>query len=139
PYMLVADILRGYDKYPAADLYQNVKFQKMFSSMIPLTMIERYTPQIGDSGTTGNPGLNLSRILALKAFEVYGDPIFAQVVYFLNNNRTEGIHVDILSADPEKIAADIEAVIAQHGPLNLDSVNLTGYGFTALRDGIKAK
>ncbi|SHE14520.1 Predicted glycosyl hydrolase [Chlamydia abortus] len=139
PYMLVADILRGYDKYPAADLYQNVKFQKMFSSMIPLTMIERYTPQIGDSGTTGNPGLNLSRILALKAFEVYGDPIFAQVVYFLNNNRTEGIHGDIFSADPEKIAADIEAVIAQHGPLNLDSVNLTGYGFTALRDGIKAK
>ncbi|GIP38233.1 hypothetical protein J31TS4_15130 [Paenibacillus sp. J31TS4] len=134
-YQQVADILRGYDKYPAADLYNNVKFRKMFSSMYPLVMLGKYTPQIGDSGSTGNPGLTLNKAQTIKAFEVYGDSVFAQMAYFQNNNTTDGIHSDIFTPDPNKIARDIQAVIDREGPYDASSVNLTGYGFAALRDG----
>lgn len=138
-YQIVADVLNGYDKYPSADLYQNVKFRKMFSAMFPLMMVERYTPQIGDSSATGKPGLLQDKMQAIKAFEQYGDPIFAQVAHFLNNNRTDGIHGDIFTKNPEKVASDIETVIQTHGPLDLKSVNLTGYGLSVLRDGENEK
>src|SRR5690606_25332572 len=49
-YLVVADVLDGYDKYPDADLYNNVKFRKMFQAMYPLLMLGKYTPSIGDSG-----------------------------------------------------------------------------------------
>lgn len=134
-YLIVADVLYGYDKYPQADLYQNVKLSKMFDGKYPLMLSERYTPSIGDSESTGNPGISLDKAQMIKAFDIYREPIYAQLAHFLNNNSSEGIHGDIFAADPEKIAEDIEAVIQQEGPLDLDSVNLTGYGFTALRDG----
>jgi uncharacterized protein YjdB len=135
-YLQVADYLYGYDKYPTADLYQNVKFQSMFKAMYPLMLSENYVPTIGDTGSTGNPGLTgLDKAQMIKAFSVYGDPIYAQLAHFLNNNTTEGIHSDIFTANPERIAADIEAIIQSEGPLDLASSNLTGYGFTALRDG----
>ncbi|MBD2861440.1 heparinase II/III domain-containing protein [Paenibacillus oceani] len=134
-YLTVADALDGYDKYPAADLYENVKFRKMFQAMYPLTMLGRYTPSIGDSGTTGQPGIQVDKAQSIKAFERFGDPVYAQLAYMLNGNKTEGIHSDVYTANPNQVAADIEAVIAQHGPLDLDSTNLTGYGLAALRDG----
>jgi len=136
-YMQVADMLDGYDLYPAADLYQNVKFEKMFHAIYPMTMVERYTAQIGDSGSTGNVGTYLNKDEAIKAFAKYGDPIFAQIAYFQNNNSVNGIHSDIFTRNPNAIAQRIEQVIAEHGPFKLDSVNLTGYGFAALRDGEK--
>lgn len=134
-YLETADILSGYDLYPAADLYANPKFRKMFHALYPLTLSERYTPQIGDTGYTGNPSVYLTKGQMIKAFQHYGDPIFAQIVYFLNNGSVAGIHGDIFDAEPEQVAANIQQVIAQSGPLDLKSVNLTGYGFTALRDG----
>ncbi len=134
-YIQVADMLEGYDLYPAADLYQNVKFQKMFHGIYPLTMVERYTVQVGDSGSTGNPGTYNSKIMAVKAFQKYGDPIFAQIAYMLNHNSVDGIHGDIYTRNPNQIAQQIEAIIAVHGPFKLDSANLTGYGLAALRDG----
>ncbi|WP_010276742.1 heparinase II/III domain-containing protein [Paenibacillus senegalensis] len=136
-FIQVADVLYGYDLYPTADLYENVKFRSMFAAIYPLLLSDRYIPSIGDSEKTGNPtlsGLNLAQ--TVKAFQIYGDPIYAQVAYFLNGNSSEGIHGDIFTENPEAIAADLEAVIQQEGPLQLDSVNLTGYGFAALRDGV---
>lgn len=134
-YLSVADALDGYDKYPAADLYRNVKFRKMFQAMYPLIMLGKYTPSIGDSGTTGQPGMMVDKAQSIKAFEKFGDPVFAQLAYMLNGNTAEGIHSDVYTADPDKVARDIEAVIAEYGPLDPDSANLTGYGFAALRDG----
>jgi uncharacterized protein YjdB len=135
----IADILDGYDLYPAADLYQNVKFRKMFSAFYPLMLSDHYFPQIGDTGNTGGPLNLLDLNPCIKAFEKFGDPIFAQLVYFLNGNRTDGIHGDIFTPDPEGIAEKIAGVIERQGPLNLKSSNLTGYGFTALRDGVNTK
>lgn len=134
-YLTVADALDGYDKYPNADLYENVKFRKMFQAMYPLIMIGKYTPSIGDSGTTGQPGILVDKAQSIEAFEQFGDPVYAQLAYMLNGNKTDGIHSDVYTSDPNKVARDIEAVIQQYGPLDLDSMNLTGYGLAGLRDG----
>lgn len=134
-HQLTADILEGYDLYPEADLYENVKFRKMFSAFYPLTLSEKYTANIGDSGSTGNPGLSLKLADMVKAFDKFGDPIYAQLAYFLNGNRADGIHMDVFTANPNDIAERIRSVIAELGPLDLNSVNMTGYGFAALRDG----
>lgn len=134
-YIAIADILAGYDLYPSADLYQNVKLKKMFDSFWPLLLSDRYVPHIGDSGSTGNKTSLLRLERKIKAFEMFGDPIYAQLAYFLNGNRIDGIHGGIFDQDPDRIAEDIEQVIAEHGTLNLQGTNLTGYGFAALRDG----
>lgn len=131
----VADILDGYDRYPEADLFDNVKFRKMFGTRYPLMMVGKYTPAIGDSGATGSPGLMGSVQEHVLAFEKFRSPVFAQAAYYLNGNSTQGIHGGIFSSDPEKVAEDIQRVIDSEGPLNLSSTNLTGYGFTALRQG----
>ncbi|RAV13335.1 S-layer homology domain-containing protein [Paenibacillus contaminans] len=132
----VADVLIGYDKYPAADMYQHPKFKKMFTSFHPLILSERYTANIGDNGNTGKPGLVLSYNDFVAAFEAYGDPEFAQLAYLYNGNRTDGIRGDIFSADPEKVSRDIRQVVDQYGRVKAKSGNLTGFGFTALRDGV---
>lgn len=135
-YQLTADILEGYDLYPEADLYENVKFRKMFSAFYPLILSEKYTANIGDNGSTGSPGISLLKMADMvKAFDKFGDPIYAQLAYFLNGNRADGIHMDVFTSNPNEIADRIRSVVAQHGPLNMASTNMTGYGFTALRDG----
>ncbi|WP_409343107.1 OmpL47-type beta-barrel domain-containing protein [Paenibacillus sp. MBLB4367] len=132
---MTADILDGYDLYPEADLYRNVKFQKMFSAMNPLLLSEKYTANIGDTGKTGNPFLIYRMTDVIKAFEEYGDPIYAQLAYFMNNNTTDGIHTDVFSQNPGVIADRIEAAIEEHGLLDMETDNRSGYGFAALRDG----
>lgn len=134
-YLQVADVLEGYDRYPDADLYEHVKFRKMFHSVYPVTMLGRDTAQIGDTGKTGNPGTLLHLEESVLAFRKYGDPVFAQIAYTLNGNSATGLHSSIFTDDPERIAADIEQAVALHGRFELGGTNLTGYGFAALRDG----
>ncbi|MBW7452562.1 heparinase II/III family protein [Paenibacillus sepulcri] len=134
-YLEAANALDGYDKYPAADLYENVKFQKMFQAMYPLLMLDKYTPSIGDSGTTGQPGILVDKSQSIRAFEKFNDPVYAQLAYMLNGGSTVGIHSDVYTPEPDKVASSIKSVIETHGPLKLGSTNLTGYGFTGLRDG----
>jgi hypothetical protein len=131
----VADVLDGYDRYPEADLYKNVKFRKMFQSHYQLIMIGNYIPSIGDSGGTGNAGITLDKNMFVKAFEKFGDYEYAQVAYMLNGNSIYGIHGDIFSPNPEKVAEEIQAVIETYGTLDLGSRNMTGYGLATLRDG----
>ncbi len=131
----MADILDGYDRYPEADLYRNAKFRKMFSAMYPLMLSDRYFALIGDTGNAGGPANFLDQGQLLTAFEKYGDPIYAQLAYYRNGNQAEGLHGEIFSPNPGRLAEDIRAIVETHGPLNLKSSNLTGYGFAALRDG----
>ncbi|MBP1993790.1 heparinase II/III domain-containing protein [Paenibacillus eucommiae] len=134
-YLETADIMKGYKGYPGASLYEHVKFRKMFSGLYPLMLAERYTANIGDAGSTGNPWPAFSLTQMTKAFQNYGDPIFAQLAYFRNNNSTEGIQGDMFSGNPEQLANDIQEVIDEHGLLKLESHNMTGFGFAVLRDG----
>ncbi|MEF3301966.1 heparinase II/III domain-containing protein [Paenibacillus sp. GYB003] len=132
---LTADILDGYDLYPDADLYANPKFRKMFAAYYPLLLSESYTVNVGDTAAAGNPYVQVKLEDMVKAFDKFGDPIYAQVAFFLNGNRTDGLHLDIFSHEPQRIADRIGGIVAERGPLRLESVNLSGYGFAALRDG----
>ena len=134
----VADVMDGYslDGLDAtADLYKNPKFIKMFKAFYPLILSGRYTAAIGDTGGTGTAGITGSLDDCIKGFEKTGDYVLAQLAYYLNHNKADGIHSDIFSSEPDKVASDIKAAIAQYGELKLDSTNLTGFGFAALRDG----
>ena len=133
--MEVANVLDGYEGYPGADLYKNPKFMKMFSAMYPLILAGKYTAQIGDTGSTGNPGLNASMEDSVTGFMKFDDPVLAQLAYFLNNNSVEGLHSGIFTEDPESVGPRIQAIIDELGELDLTSDNLTGYGFAVLRDG----
>ena len=101
-YIEVANILDGYDLYPAADLYENPKFKKMFYSMISVLLTDKYSALIGDTGSTGNPGVFVDINQTILAFERYKDPLLAQLIYFLNGNRTEGIHGNIFSSNRQR-------------------------------------
>ncbi|MFC4075869.1 hypothetical protein [Salinithrix halophila] len=131
----VADILEGYDRYPEANLYKNPKFKKMFDTRWPLIMGDRYTPTIGDSFKSGNPRIVGTSAEHVRAFETFGDPVYAQAAHYLNGQSLDGLHGDIFSPDPEKVKREIGQVISSRGTLNPASDNRTGFGFAALRDG----
>lgn len=135
-YIRIAETLDGYDKYQAVDLFENVKFKKLFSTIYPLILNEKYLPTFGDSRKTGDPGIfGVSITEMVTAFEKYEEPIFAQVAYFLNGNTLENFNGGMFLENPEKTLEDIQDVIDKHGELDLTSDNLAGYGFAALRDG----
>lgn len=139
-YIRMADTLQGYDKYPAADLYDNVKFKKLFSNIYPLILSENYIPTFGDSKKTGDPGIfGVSMIDMVKAYQRYREPIFAQMAYFLNGNKLDGINGGMFATNTKQLLKDIKKVIKEHGPLDLPTDNLAGYGFAALRDGTSAE
>ncbi len=128
----IADILSGYEGYPAADLYKNPKFLQMFYA--DLVMISKgYTAHIGDTGRTQGPYYWLKPDETQSAFRALGDYRFAQVLYLINGNTTEGLHDDITSPDPERLARDVQAVIDRYGPFQYESGLLTSFGYGALR------
>ncbi|WP_176706620.1 Ig-like domain-containing protein [Paenibacillus hemerocallicola] len=134
-FLETAEVLDGYERYPEYDLYQNVKFRKMFFSHFQLTQLGKYTPSIGDSGLLGSPGVIGDISQDILAFEHWGDPELGQLIYMKNGNSTDGLHGSIFSSDPERTGADIADIIAAQGELTLDSTVMNGYGFAALRDG----
>lgn len=132
----IADILAGYDTYPAADLYQHPKAQAMFHARPRLTMLARYTPSIGDSGQTGKPSLLGTAVDYVSYFEQFGGgTVFAQMAYLLNGNMTDNLYGGIFSTDIDGVRQRIEQIVSEQGPLALPSENLTGFGFAVLRDG----
>lgn len=134
-FLETAEVLDGYERYPEYDLYQNVKFRKMFFSHYPLTQLGKYTPSIGDYGLLGSPGVIGDIQQDILAFEHWGDPELGQLIYMKNGGSVASLHGSIFSSDPARIAADIADIIAVHGELSLDSTIMNGYGFAALRDG----
>lgn len=134
----VADVMDGYTLPgldASADLYKNPKFIKMFKAFYPLILSSRYSAAIGDTGGTGTAGLMGDLADCIKGFEKTGDTTLAQLAYYMNHSRVDGLHSDIFSADPYKIVSDIQAIIDKQGELKLNSTNMTGFGFAALRDG----
>ncbi|MDG0813607.1 OmpL47-type beta-barrel domain-containing protein [Cohnella rhizosphaerae] len=133
---LTADVLEGYDLYSQADLYDNPKFKTMFDAYYPLLMSENYVANIGDTAYTGNPYTAPLRLNdMLKAYTAFGDPIYAQLAYYLSGNSTDNLHGDIFTANPQQVGEDIAEAIRNYGTLDLPSDNLSGYGFASLRDG----
>ena len=134
----VADALAGYKRYPTADLFKHPKYAKMIAARPALTMLNKYLPSIGDSGSTGKPIAMATSQQLVADFERYGNPVFAQLAYQLNHQRIESLYGSIFSKDVAGTRSKIADVLAAKGPLALPSMNLTGYGFTALRTGTGA-
>ncbi len=130
-----ADILAGYDRYPTGDLYEHPKFAMMHRARMAPAMLNRYIPPIGDTGTTGGPGFLSDVHDHVLAFERYRRTEDAQAAYLMNGNSADELYGDIFSTDVDGTAAAIRQVVEDEGPLHPGSVNHTGYGFAALRDG----
>lgn len=134
-FLEAAQYLDGYARYPEYDLFKNVKFQKMFSAFYQLAMLGKYTPAIGDSGFMGSPSLRGRLEHDIIAFERWGDPLHAQLIYLKNGNKVSNLHSNIYTENPEQLAAEIERIIQEQGPLHIESSMMNGYGFAGLRDG----
>ncbi|WP_224827947.1 heparinase II/III domain-containing protein [Saliphagus infecundisoli] len=129
----VADYLQGYDGFDGADLYGHPKLLQSLDVNVPLLLIDRFTPQIGDQH-----GPYTSEWIPTSIREGYretGESLFAQVWHFDEGYTTDGIQGSIFDADPEGLGDEIDSIIEAEGPLDLPSRNLPGYGFAALKDG----
>ena len=142
----VADVLRGYDGYEGADLYQNPKFRRAVDSHWQLTF-GHHIPQIANTHGVGNPKavagatpLNDRTIqsaeFALTGFDEYRTPELAQWTYMLNGLSTDGLELGIFHTDPDGIGDEIADVVDDHGPFPAtESTQQAGYGFSGLRAG----
>ena len=134
-FLTVAELLKDFELYPSANLYENPKFTKMFSAQARLMLGGYYTTQTGDSGAIASTGLSVYAEDVIKCYEVTRDPLLAQTLWLCNEMYGDSLRGSIFSDDPEQLERDIEAVIKEIGEINLGSDMLTGYGFAALRAG----
>lgn len=131
----ISDLLDLYPRYKGVRFTDLPKYRKMFETPARLVCIDRYIPNIGDCYSTSAPGFGASSEEMAHAYRTFGDPRFAQMAWFLNGNKTDGIRGDIFEAEPESIANEIEAVIAEHGPIVHTTDEMPHYGLTILRSG----
>ncbi|MBE6911610.1 MAG: hypothetical protein E7473_03705 [Ruminococcaceae bacterium] len=127
-------ILADYENNEGINLFENPKFVKMFYGMLNVTMTD-YGVQSGDSGSFAHNGLWLSKKQAMAAYRYIKDDVFLQALYLINGYSSDGIYENIFTKNPEQIKEDMERVIKEKGTLSLESEMLSGFGFTALRDG----
>lgn len=135
---MLADALEGFKGHPGADLYKHPKIKKMFSSYNNFVALERYMSNMGDSFKAGNPGIHINVIdkqCIVDGYGKYKDIELAQMVYFLNDNSASNLHLDIFEKDAGEIGADINNIINTYGLKEFNSVNMTGFGYSILRDG----
>ncbi len=134
-----ADILSMYSKDPKYDLYQNPKYAKMFTTFIPMVLVDSFTVQIGDTGATASLDYQDSIDCLIRGFMGLKDsPLGAELAEYLyrRNGYTEkGLHYDIFTKDPENMEKDILARL--DGDISVPSEMQTGAGFAVLRAGGK--
>jgi len=134
-YITIADMLKGYTINGtdiSYDLYENVKFKKMFTAMLNILLGESFTPNIGDADNTAAHVNYTNASYTLSAYLAYKEPKFAQMLYWLYKGNTSSIVLGPTEKNPTEIGKEIEAIVAEHGELTFESQNLTGYGFTSL-------
>lgn len=133
----VGDVLNGYDAYTGADLYQNVVFKQMFERQEPLVFLNDYMPQFGDSKSAGKPGFEEAMGVdnLMRAYRTYGGTELARWIHVRNGKTTDGIRGGIFDPEPNSVTNAIERILDAQGPLDLESHQLAGFGFTALHAG----
>ncbi|MBQ6901654.1 MAG: S-layer homology domain-containing protein, partial [Oscillospiraceae bacterium] len=120
--------------YEAFTMFNNPKFKQMYYSTIPM-MSTYYTPQIGDTDSTLSETHWMAKDIALHGWMHLKDPIFAQMLYKINGDSTEGLHYDITEPDPERLEDEVRDVIEQYGTYKFKTDMMTNFGFAILRDG----
>ena len=129
-------ILRLRPSYARHRIRDFARYRQMYLAFMRVTALNRYVPSIGDSGSTGSPGLAGADIeQCLYGFEMFGDTELAQAIYHLADGDLSKVHGAITDPDPEAIRVRIVETVGRHGPLRLSSDVMTGYGLAMLRDG----
>ncbi len=131
----INSVFESNERYYNRNFANHPKYIKMHYANIPL-MSSYYTPQIGDSHSTAGKSHWTKTAEALSGWKLTGDPIFAQVLYLLNGNKSEGLKYGITDADPERLEKEVQSVIDEHGTLSLASEMMPHFGFAMLRYGV---
>jgi hypothetical protein len=132
----ISDLLALCPRYTKHQFAANPKYRKMFEAPVRLTCAGRFSPHIGDTSCTGNPGLaSISANDLAYAFRAFGDPKYAQMAYMLNGNKADGLRLDIFDPEPEAISKEIEAAVEKYGPYQLKTDNMPSYGCAILQSG----
>ncbi|MBQ2743719.1 MAG: hypothetical protein IJF32_13085, partial [Oscillospiraceae bacterium] len=132
----IASLLARYEKDTPISLMKNLKYVKMFDSIIKETVGNGYTLQIGDSGGTASKGIHNPAPETLLAFSLLDEEDknriwIAQNYYYSVGGDLDDIYVDIFT-DNSTLAGEIQDIIDEHGELMLESENLTGFGLAVL-------
>ena len=112
------------------------RYRQMYLAFMRVTALNRFVPSIGDSGSTGSPGLGGQDLeQCLYGFELFGDDELAQAVDHLAGGDLSKVHGAITDPDPVAIRVRVAETVRRRGPLRLASDVMTGYGLAMLRDG----
>ncbi len=142
----LANDLAGYDGYDGIDLWENAKYIQMFKVHAPLTMVERGTLPIGDTGSNAHyfplPDM-MNGVLNAYQNSKENHPEsaieLAQLYYQMTEETGSSLsdaHFDIFTKNPESVQDEIEEIIETYGEYDFNkSMILTGYGLAALKDG----
>ena len=129
----VNEALEG-SRFEDKSFNNNPKYMRMYYANLPL-IAGTYSPQIGDTSSTAAADHWADIDEAKKGWQITGDPVFAQVMYFLNGNSAEGLRYGITDKNPERLEKEVEDIIREYGVLNLKSEAMTNFGYAILRDG----
>ncbi|SFK65247.1 Heparinase II/III-like protein [Halogranum rubrum] len=132
-----ADTLNGYTGAPNLDLYQTPIFKRTFETQSRLTFLNQYVPRLGDTSGAGQPGFEdmIDPDDLVRAYQANNNEELIKWTYLRNGNSTSGLRGTIFETNPEVVSERIETALEASGPLELDSTQLAGFGFTALRSG----
>jgi len=133
-YLAMANLLRGYvikGTDLSYDLYENVKFKKMFDAGIRILATPKFTPNIGDVSSTGAAGQKPGIGPLVTAFKIYGEPKYAKMIYYLANGNVDNMYLSVFDKNPESFPEKIKAAVREYGKHDLAPEMLTGYGFAS--------
>ncbi len=113
------------------DLLSNPRLKKMVDFYIQTTVADRFSPCIGDAGgdMTGGAAPVLNRYIFGKAYDIWGDPLYAKVL-----NRVGWPNPEV-SEKPEALEAAKEKAKSLGTDLGLKTRDLGGYGLAVLETG----
>ncbi|MBQ7053647.1 MAG: S-layer homology domain-containing protein [Oscillospiraceae bacterium] len=139
----IAAVLARYGKASDINLIENPKYIKMFNSVIRETVGDGYTLQLGDGGSTAGKSLSDTSPEALQAFDLLDENDenriqLAKNIYYTKKGNLDDIYIDIFS-DNSGLEKEIEEIIEEHGELEFESENMTGFGLAVLRRGEEIK
>ena len=138
----VAELLRGYERYRRHDLYVDYpKFRNCFTMCSKVRVLDRYSPNPGDSGKCMNmstTGLTIPVGMALRGYQVYGGHDIAREAWFANGKKLKGIRGEIYDADPEAVLTRLKEDLSRATP-PLRSYVSGGYGLAAIQAPWRSK
>lgn len=132
----IDEVLANYPRYKGPRMTDFPKYRRMFEAPVRLICLDKFVPNIGDAGKTGSPGTgNISVDDLVYAYRTFKDPRFAQMAHYINHGTCDGIRGGIFDAEPESIAGEIAAAVAEHGPYVPRTDHMPAYGLAILRSG----